>query len=94
MKKHSHTYKTFDIILAPIPYTDSSQDKVRPALILSSQQYYNEFIEHYIVAMITTASNSIWPYDIKITDKDTSIEATSIMFSNGDIWDATLSKFV
>ena len=31
---------------------------------------------------------------VKITDKDTSIEATSIMFSNGDIWDATLSKFV
>lgn len=31
---------------------------------------------------------------VKIIDKDTSIEATSIMFSSGDIWDAASSKFV
>ena len=31
---------------------------------------------------------------VKIADKNTSIEASAIMFSNGDIWDAALSKFV
>lgn len=31
---------------------------------------------------------------VKIIDGDISIEATSIMFSNGDIWDAASSKFV
>lgn len=31
---------------------------------------------------------------VKITDGDISIEASSVMFSSGDIWNAALSKFV
>jgi mRNA interferase MazF len=68
MKKLSSIYKTFDIIVVPFPFVDSFESKKRPAIILSSADTFNDKIEHSVVAMITSAANSTWPYDIRINN--------------------------
>ncbi len=68
MTKHSPTYRTFDIVLAPFPFFDSPGGKIRPCLVLSSHDYFNKLVNQCTIAMITSAKNSSWPYDIKISD--------------------------
>ncbi len=62
------TYKAFDIVVVPFPFTDSSQTKRRPALVLSSHKNFNNEISHSILAMITSARNKPWPLDTIIED--------------------------
>lgn len=66
--KRSHIFKTFDVVVVPIPFLDDPTEfKNRPALILSSEKF-NYQAEHSIATMITSASNSEWPLDITIKD--------------------------
>ncbi|MBI2336253.1 MAG: type II toxin-antitoxin system PemK/MazF family toxin [Deltaproteobacteria bacterium] len=60
------TYKAFDVVVVPFPFTDSSQTKKRPALVLSSKSHFNSEAKHSIMAMITSAKNSAWPLDVKL----------------------------
>ena len=62
------TYKTFDIVVVPFPFTDSKQSKRRPALIVSSAQSFNDDAEHSIMVMVTTAIKEMWPLDVPIKD--------------------------
>jgi mRNA interferase MazF len=61
------TYKPFDVVVVPFPFTDRAATKKRPALVLSSE-LFNSGIGHSVMAMITTASHSAWPLDVGITD--------------------------
>jgi mRNA interferase MazF len=73
------TYKQFDVVVVPFPFTDRTATKKRPALVLSSEQF-NSGIHHSVMAMITTASHSAWPLDIAITDlKDAGLKTLSII---------------
>lgn len=62
------TYSQFDVVVVPFPFTDKNANKRRPALVLSDRAAFNESIGHSVMAMITTASHSTWPLDIRITD--------------------------
>ena len=64
------TFKAFDVVVVPFPFTDKTTTKRRPALVLSQANSFNKRIAHSILAMITSASNSDWPLDIEIEDID------------------------
>jgi mRNA interferase MazF len=61
------TYKPFDVVVVPFPFTDRTATKKRPALVLSCE-LFNSGIGHSVMAMITTASHSAWPLDAGITN--------------------------
>jgi mRNA interferase MazF len=61
-------YNQFDVVVVPFPFVDSNIQKRRPALVLSSYEYFNKKTQHSIMAMITSGRNSEWPGDIEITD--------------------------
>ena len=68
MTKPLHTYKTFDIVTVPFPFVTDARVKLRPALIISSHDFFNKFADHCILAMITSSESISWPYDTRIQD--------------------------
>ena len=61
------TFKPFDVIVVPFPFTDSSAVKRRPALVLSTPAF-NDRAAHLVLAMITSRENRGWPLDVEIRD--------------------------
>ena len=61
------TYKSFDVIVVPFPFTDGAAAKRRPALVLSAQAF-NDRAAHLVLAMITSRENRGWPLDVEIRD--------------------------
>ena len=61
--------QSFDVVVVPFPFTDSSATKRRPALVLSSNAF-NQKALHSVLAMITSAGQSSWPGDCAIEDLD------------------------
>lgn len=73
------TYRQFDVVVVPFPFTDKTAAKRRPALVLSSE-LFNAEIRHSVMAMITTASHSAWPLDVAIANlKDAGLKKPSII---------------
>ena len=64
------TFKPFDVVVVPFPFTDSAKTKRRPALVLSGKGAFGKNSGHTVMAMITSAKNSPWPLDIKIEKLD------------------------
>jgi mRNA interferase MazF len=60
------TYKRYDIVKVPFPFTDRQATKNRPALVLSDDKAFNARIGHSVMAMITSAKHSDWPLDTAI----------------------------
>lgn len=60
------TYKMFDVVVVPFPFTDQSTDKKRPALVLSDFDIFNDVTQNCVLAMITSANNPEWPLDTHI----------------------------
>jgi len=60
------TYKLFDVVVVPFPFTDQNTDKKRPALVLSDLKTFNDITENCVLAMITSSKNSPWPLDTNI----------------------------
>ncbi len=67
MMKLSMTYKPYTIIAVPFPFTDSSQTKKRPALVISSEHHQSK-TGHVSLLMVTTAKSSHWYDDHFIID--------------------------
>jgi len=61
------TYKPFEVVVVPFPFTDSAATKRRPALVLSSEGF-NSRAAHLVLAMITSQENRGWPLDTEIQD--------------------------
>ena len=57
--------KPFDVVAVPSPSTDRHTSKRRPALALSSEEFSSE-TGNTLLAMIPSARNSSWPFDIQI----------------------------
>jgi mRNA interferase MazF len=73
------TYRQFDVLVVPFPFTDKTAAKKRPALVLSSK-VFNAEIRHSVMAMITTASHSEWPLDVALANlKDAGLKTPSIV---------------
>jgi mRNA interferase MazF len=64
MTKPSLTFKKYDVIVVPFPFTDSAATKKRPALVISNAGFNHS--GRVICAMITTATHSDWPGDTQI----------------------------
>lgn len=62
------TYERFDVVVVPFPFTDSSADKRRPAVVISHGKAFNAPAGHSVMAMITSADNAPWPLDRPIRD--------------------------
>ena len=67
-KQHTVTYKPYDVVVVPFPFTDRQAHKRRPALILSDEMHFNKPTGHAVLAMITSQKNPGWPLDTPITD--------------------------
>lgn len=60
------TYKRFDVVVVPFPFTDQNAEKKRPALVLSDHETFNDLTGNSVLAMITSEKNPDWPLDVKI----------------------------
>ena len=61
------TFKPFEVLVVPFPFTDSTAVKRRPALVLSAEPFQDR-AGHIVLAMITSRENRGWPLDVDITD--------------------------
>ena len=66
MKKRLNTFKMFDVVVVPFPFTEQQKSKNRPAVIISDSKKFNDKIGQSILAMITSAEHSEWPLDVPI----------------------------
>ncbi len=57
------TYKRFEVVRVPFPFSDKDANKNRPALVLSDAVAFNVPAGHSVMAMITSEENSTWPLD-------------------------------
>lgn len=60
-------FKAFDVVAVPFPFTDRDAIKRRPALVISNERF-NQRHDQLILAMITTATDNVWPSDISLTN--------------------------
>ena len=60
-------FKAFDIVAVPFPFTDRDALKRRPALVISNQRF-NQRHNQLVLAMITTATEDVWPSDVSFAD--------------------------
>jgi len=58
----------FDVVVVPFPFTDRKRARRRPALVLSSWDRFGRPAGHSVMAMITSATNAPWPFDVRIGD--------------------------
>lgn len=76
---HTVIYKPFSVVVVPFPFTDSSDTKRRPALVLSNETFQRQ-TEHVALAMITSAKHSHWYGDHEIINlKDAGLKVESII---------------
>jgi mRNA interferase MazF len=61
------TFKPFEVLVVPFPFTDSAAVKRRPALVLSAETFQDR-VGHLVLAMITSRENRGWPLDLEIAD--------------------------
>ena len=59
--------KLFDVVVVPFPFTDRNATKRRPALVLTGE-LFNTKAGNSVLAMITSAEQSVWPGDVAITN--------------------------
>ena len=61
------TFKRFDVVRVHYPFTDQKTSKLRPALVLSNDDF-NRVAKHSVFAMITSSKRDKWPGDCDIVD--------------------------
>ncbi|MGB5593989.1 MAG: type II toxin-antitoxin system PemK/MazF family toxin [Crocosphaera sp.] len=61
------TYKQFDVVVVPFPFTDKTTSKKRPALVISDVAF-NLSLKKSVMIMITTSGHSPWMFDVPIVD--------------------------
>jgi len=61
------TFKAFDVVAVSFPFTDRDATKRRPALVISNERF-NQQHNQLVLAMITTATDFVWPSDVSLTD--------------------------
>ena len=73
------TYKPFQTVVVPFPFTDLNRSKRRPALVLSSSKF-NQEVKHSVMAMITSQKNAPWAFDVALKDlKAAGLSAPSVV---------------
>ena len=67
MTSSPSNFKPWDVVVVPFPYSDHPDEKVRPAVVLSSPRHIKATGVCY-VAMITSAQNPSWEGDVLVTN--------------------------
>jgi mRNA interferase MazF len=62
------TYKPYDVVIMPFPFADRATSVVRPAVILTHFDSFGQHSGVALVAMITSAKQTAWPFEFPITD--------------------------
>ncbi len=62
------TFERYDIVVVPFPFTDRASTIRRPALVLSDPTPFGAETSQCLMAMITRAARSTWPFDVPITE--------------------------
>ena len=62
------TSEPWDVVVVPFPFTDRSEAKRRPALVLSKASFNRH--SHTMLAMITSAAHYPWPGDTAVTHQE------------------------
>ena len=62
------TFDPFDVVTLPFPFADRNETVVRPALVLTGSKTFGQHSGIALVAMITSAKHSAWPFDVQISD--------------------------
>ncbi len=60
-------YERGDVVSAPFRFSEIDMFKTRPVVVVSNSAFYGE-TGSMIVAMITSANRSAWPFDLTIAD--------------------------
>lgn len=60
------TFRQYEVVVVPFPFTDSNSSKRRPALVLSDSSNFKN--DKSILAMITSSSHQPWSLDVEIED--------------------------
>ncbi len=58
----------FDVVVVPFPFSDRTATKWRPALSLTGYDAFGTDADVVTLAMVTTAKNSAWPFDVWLKD--------------------------
>ena len=61
------TFESFEVLVVPFPFSDSSEIKRRKAFVLSKLAFQMGS-KTLVMAMITSAQASAWPGDVPIVD--------------------------
>jgi len=61
------TFKAFDVVAVPFPFTDRDATKRRPALVISNEKF-NQQHNQIVLAMITTTTDNVWRSDVTLTN--------------------------
>ena len=61
-------YKQGDIVMVPMSYADLSSGKIRPALVLSKDNYNQKSTD--ILAVMITSTRNRKPFDVTIHEDD------------------------
>jgi mRNA interferase MazF len=61
-------FEPFEVVTLPFPFADRNETIIRPALVLTSHTTFGAHSGIALVAMITSAKRSTWPYDVVISD--------------------------
>jgi mRNA interferase MazF len=67
MRRRGVTFKAFDVVAVPFPFTDRDATKRRPALVISNENF-NQQHNQIVLAMITTTTDNVWPSDVALTN--------------------------
>lgn len=59
------SYKKYDVVVIPFPFIDSDLSKLRPALVLSSEEF-NQETKMVTCIMITSSTHEEWASDVDI----------------------------
>ena len=64
------TFERFDVVIVPFPFTDRNASLRRPAVVLSDGADFGQTTGQSLMAMITRAKKSTWPFDLLLSDLD------------------------
>jgi mRNA interferase MazF len=87
-RRHTVTYKSFEVVAVPFPFTDRKVEKRRPALILSDEIRFNRSSGHSVLDMITSQRNPDWPLDTKISEsRSAGLRTRRLQKRSSSTWD-------
>lgn len=62
-------FEAFDVVRLPFPYADRAAVAVRPGVVLTGSEF-GSASGTALIAMVTSARSSAWPFDVAISDLD------------------------